>query len=347
MPRRNDSPRAGQIIGGRFRVDGVLGTGGVGTVFDATALEDGTRVALKTLLPTALDDEDTVLRFQREAQAAAAVARDGVVAVLEFGDDAEVGPYLVMERLEGEPLSARLARAAPTVAEAVSWMTQVLETLSAVHARSIVHRDLKPGNLFLVPGRPLERVKILDFGLSHVPATGGRAKLTLPGEVLGTPRYMSPEQALGDPIDARSDLYSVGILLYACLLGQPPYHEVPVTKVLKAVLDGPPRSLRELRPGLPEKLYGVVDRALERDRARRFPSAAEFRAALVGAMAPAARTEAPPPAPQPPSSASSRWPIVVALVAVAVLAVIACASGVAGMVAYRLLGESSSRSVDR
>ncbi|MCC7538919.1 MAG: serine/threonine protein kinase [Deltaproteobacteria bacterium] len=347
--RRPEKAVAGQIIAGRWRLERTLGAGGVGAVFAATPLEGGPMVAIKTLLPDAAGDDDTVRRFQREARTAGAVGRDGVVAVHEFGMDPVAGPFMVMELLEGEPLSSRLHRAAPTLQESVTWMAQILDTLSAVHERGIVHRDLKPGNVFLVPPpfddrvTPLaatERVKILDFGLSHVPSTSGQTKLTLPGEVLGTPRYMSPEQALGDPIDARSDLYSVGILLYACLLGQPPYHDVPVTRVLKAVIDGPPTSLRTLRPGLPEALYDVLDRALARDRDQRFTSAAEMRAALLASLAPPVAR--PPPALH--AVKSSGFPVVLVALALVVvgLGLVTCVAAGAASVWLRARATASS-----
>ncbi|MCC7534617.1 MAG: protein kinase [Deltaproteobacteria bacterium] len=270
----------GRTLARRYRIVRVLGEGGVGAVFEAEHLAVGHRVAIKVLLPEFVDKGSVVERFHREARAAAACARSGVVEVTDLDHDPSSGPFLVMEYLQGETLADRLTRrGAMGVSQALSVVLPMLETLAAVHARGIIHRDLKPGNVFLAIGEHgTEVVKILDFGMARSPAAqGGSSPLTLPGHVLGTPRYMAPEQALGDPsIDARADLYAVGAILYTCLGGRPPYAEVSADHALGAVLTGPPRPLGEIRPGLPPGAIAVVERAMARDPNARFPDAVEM-----------------------------------------------------------------------
>jgi serine/threonine-protein kinase len=208
------------------------------------------------------------------------------VQVLDFGIDPVVGPYIVMELLEGESLEARILREqklSPTVT--VSLLLPVLDALTSVHARSIVHRDLKPANLFVSRNEEGEEsVKILDFGVARV-RDGRRATTTAAGLVVGTPRYMAPEQALGvADLDARADLYAIGAIAYTCLAGRPPYAELSHADVISAILSGPPTPLAQLVADIPPALLAVIEKAMARDRDQRFSTAAEMRAALLMAM---------------------------------------------------------------
>ncbi len=276
----------GQVVGGRYRLGKTIGVGGMGAVFDGVHQAVGRHVAVKILFPELTKNEETVRRFQQEAQAAAAIARRGVVDILDFDLDPVHGPYLVMEKLRGESLLARIrtvGRLSPSTAFSIA--IQIVDTLSEVHAQGIIHRDLKPANVFLAFTEEGEEVvKLLDFGISRVAPKPGSAPLTIPGTVLGTPRFMAPEQAACDhDVDHRADLYSVGTILYYAVSGVKPYHDVPTGSLLIAVLRDGPTPLRRISPDLPEAVYEIVDQALERDRSLRFQNAAATRAALCHA----------------------------------------------------------------
>ncbi|MCC7539127.1 MAG: serine/threonine protein kinase [Deltaproteobacteria bacterium] len=273
----------GKTLAGRYRVTELLGAGGVGAVFTAEHVAVGRRVALKVLHPEFLAHGSVVDRFHREARAAAACAREGVVDVIDLDRDPACGPFLVMEYLEGETLAARLrARAPLSIDETLFIARSLLATLAVVHARGIVHRDLKPANVMLAQspeGR--EVVKVLDFGLAREMTTSDRPGITLPGSVLGTPRFMAPEQAAGDPsVDARADIYAVGAILYCCLGARPPYADVPPEEALHAVLLRPTTPLDRLRPDLDPAVLAVVARAMARDRRERFPDVETLRTAM-------------------------------------------------------------------
>ncbi len=273
----------GQTLGGRYRVESVVGTGGMGAVFESVHLITGRRVAVKLLVPTLRDHPKAHKRFQIEAQAAAATSRRGVVDVIDFDIDDALGPYLVMELLEGESLERRIARVRPfDHQEALQIASDVLDTLEAVHEESIVHRDLKPANIFLArSAEGDEVVKVLDFGISRVLTPTPGTQLTTPGMAVGTPRYMAPEQAQCDPdVDRRADLYSVGAILYEMFSGKKPYQEIFPGQVLAEVVLHPPRPLVETAPGLDVAYLDLVSRAMERSREARWSSAPKMRAAI-------------------------------------------------------------------
>jgi len=245
-------------------------------VFEGEHQAVGRSVAVKLLFPELTQSNETVLRFQREARAAAAIARRGVVDILDFDVDPVVGPYLVMEQLRGESLLSRIKTAGRLDPHrAFTIAGEICETLAAVHERGIIHRDLKPANVFLaVEEEGEEVVKLLDFGISRVAPAPGRAPLTVPGTVLGTPRYMAPEQAACDPgVDHRADLYATGLILYHALSGVKPFADVKRGDLLVAVIRDGPKPLRHIYPGLPDTVYALVAQAMERDRERRFQSA--------------------------------------------------------------------------
>jgi serine/threonine-protein kinase len=302
--------RAGRVLARRYRLDLLLGVGGMGAVFAATHLAVGRAVAVKMLRPELAQDHATVSRFHAEARAAAAVARRGVVDVLDFDVDPELGPFLVMERLIGEPLSARIARGRLAVEEAAQIGGSVLSTLAAVHGRGIVHRDLKPANVFLARDDDgSELVKVLDFGISRFE---GSSRVTRTGALLGTPSYMAPEQARdGAAADPRIDLYAVGAILYEAMAGRPPYEGESAAEIVALVLTSPPPPIASLRPDVPDALARVIETAMAPEPERRFPTAHAMHDALVAtairipvtrelaAVTASGPATAPPPPPAP------------------------------------------------
>lgn len=276
----DDDAWAEELIGStlvdRYRVDEVIGRGGMGVVLAATHLKLQRPVAIKMMHPMLSRDSTIMQRFHQEARAAASVGSDGVVEVSDFDNDPEHGPFLVMELLRGESLVDVLKDGRVEPPRAIWIVGQLLDVLHAVHAKGIIHRDLKPPNVFLHQDEAGgEVVKVVDFGIAKVHAR----HLTMTGQIVGTPRFMAPEQARGDDVDHRIDLYGAGLLLYCALTGLPPYATVPARRVIERISQGPP-SLRTLRPDLPEALLDVVDKALEPDPEDRFQSAEAMAVAL-------------------------------------------------------------------
>jgi serine/threonine-protein kinase len=274
----------GRTLGGRYRVLRRIGHGGMGSVYEAEG-DGGVRLAVKILDRQWARDEVVAARFAREARAASAVASEHIVRVLDGGTDGSC-PYLVMELLEGEDLGARLRRRRHLeLDEALGIVEQVLVGLVAAHAAGIVHRDLKPDNVLLTGGPDVvDRVKIVDFGMSKLDRPAGSTKplaLTRKGVVLGTPLYMSPEQARASPeVDARSDLFAVGAILFECLAGRPPFTgETHEQVMLRICMDDAP-DVRRWAPEVPDALAALVARALAREREARWASADEMLAAL-------------------------------------------------------------------
>jgi serine/threonine-protein kinase len=290
----------GRVIGDRYRILGLIGEGGMGAVYEAEHLSVGRRVALKRLHPELAHDSHAISRFQREARAAGASGHEHVVDVLDLGFAEDGAPYLVMELLVGESLATRLKRQrqiAPRRAAAIAG--QVLSALEAVHALDVIHRDLKPDNIFLSKrnGRT-DYVKVLDFGVSKMSTEGKDPRLTRTGVMVGTPHYMSPEQARGiRNLDHRVDLYAVGVILYECLAGQLPFQAENYHALLQSILAREPTPLQQLVPDLDAGLAEVVHRALAKRADDRFPNARAMWEALVlfGADAPARLESAPAP----------------------------------------------------
>ena len=293
----------GVTIEGKYRLGEVIGTGGMGTVFGGLNLAVGRPVAVKVLHPNQMRRSDSVKRFQQEARAAGGIGHPNLCEVYDLGMLPDGCPYLVMEKLVGETLADRILSSGPLpVLEALDVLTQVLSGLIAAHAHGIVHRDIKPENIFLTVrvGCP-SLVKVLDFGVSKamVPPTpdeGEGLVLTGPGIVMGTPFYMSPEQARGErDLDARVDLYACGVVLYEALTGCRPFTAPNYNALLVAILTGTPTPLRVLRPALPPELDAVVGRALARDRADRYQDGAEMQRDLQKLAALLTRSSMPPP----------------------------------------------------
>ena len=285
-------PQPGEVLDGKYRVEHLLGEGGMGAVAKATHILRRAPVALKFMSPAVLSMQGAVERFVNEGVAASQIDSDHVVKVFDVGRLPSGSPYLVMEFLEGRDLSQVLEREGPVLdmPRAVHFTVQALRALHTAHAAGIVHRDMKPSNCFVInkDGEP-DFVKLVDFGISKVrTADDGSAApaphLTKTNSALGTPLYMSPEQARSPrDVDHRSDLYSVGAILYEMLAGRTPYTSDTgeFTEILFKIFTTEPEPLRNLRPDIPEALAAIVHRALLRDREGRFASAADMAEALA------------------------------------------------------------------
>ena len=272
----------GDILAGRYRVERVLAAGGMGVVVAAIHVGLGQKVALKFLLPNVLNSQDAAARFDREARAAALLKSEHITRIIDVGKLENGSPYMVMEYLEGCDLAALLEREGPLSLEAAStYLLQTCEGLAEAHAAQIVHRDLKPGNLFRTArpdGSPL--IKILDFGISKV-ADAGQPSVTATAAVLGSPLYMSPEQMMSSKnVDARADIWSLGVVLYQLVSGRPPFEEETLPGLFVAI------STKEARP-LPEHIFAppelkeVIAKCLEKSPAARYQNVAEFATALA------------------------------------------------------------------
>ncbi|HET7541921.1 MAG TPA: protein kinase [Polyangiaceae bacterium] len=274
----------GSTVAGKYRVDRMIGRGGMGAVFQAANLAIGKRVALKFLDHEAAQNQQACQRFQREAEAAGMAESAHIVQIFDSGVTDAGLPFLVMELLTGEDLRARLAREGRLgVAAALRIVSQVLRALMCAHEAGIVHRDLKPDNVFLC-ARDDEPsfVKLVDFGISKVARSRPADTLTSRGTVLGTAFYMSPEQAQSfSDIDGRTDLFSVGAILFEMLCGQPPHLAPTYEAVLIAICTHDAPDVRTLSPDVPPAVAALVARALQRDREQRFQSAREFLTAIA------------------------------------------------------------------
>jgi hypothetical protein len=307
----------GQTVG-NYRIITKLGEGGVGEVYLAQHPDIGRKVAIK-FVRRALAEEPTLYgRFLAEARAANAIQHPNIVEVLDFGRLSDGQPYIIMEYLPGESLAARLGRLGPLpVAAAVDLAAQVAGVLTAAHAKGIVHRDLKPDNVFLATGLPSARgevLKVLDFGIAKLQgALREGSPHTRTGSLVGTPSYMSPEQCRGiREIDARTDLYALGIMLFEMVVGHPPFVSEGLGDLMDMHMNRVPPPLRGLVPGAPADLEALIARALAKRPEDRFASAGDMQAALhgvavvgarisgavlVGAPGTPAPVAAPPPAP--------------------------------------------------
>ncbi len=283
-PNTAGAVRDGQVLAGKYRVERVLGQGGMGMVVAAHHLVLDEKVALKFLLPGASSTPELVARFTREARAAAKIKSEHVARVTDVGQLEDGSPYLVMEYLEGSDLADLLAREGPLpVSRAVDFVLQACEALAEAHGLGIVHRDLKPANLFCVHrGDDHLAIKVLDFGISKVAPTDAPSdRLTQTSSVMGSPIYMSPEQMQSaKSVDARADIWSLGVILFELLTGKPPFDAALVTELVFKVATEPAPPLRSLRPDAPAGLERVVARCLLRDRGARFQSVAALAVAL-------------------------------------------------------------------
>ena len=312
---------------GPYKIDAKLGEGGMGEVFRATDTRLHRTVAIKMLRGQGSTDPSARERFQREARAASALNHPNICTVHDIGE-ADGQPYLVMECLEGETLRDRLLRGKLPFPELLDLGMQVADALDAAHSHGIVHRDIKPANIFITKRG---QAKVMDFGLAKMNLPIGDDGETAPmvtelGVAMGTVAYMSPEQARGEPLDARTDLFSFGGMLYEMAAGVRPFRGPSTALVFEAILNRDPVAVTELRPELPGKLDEIIRRLLVKDRDLRMQTAAELLADLKGLKTEPASGVQVPAAAQP-----SRKRIVAGIAAVAVVA----AGGVA---AHRTLG---------
>jgi serine/threonine protein kinase len=282
-----DSPvQEGDLLAGKYRVEKVLGFGGMGVVVSAFRTDLEQRVAVKFLGAAAAERPDAAERFRREARAAAKIRSEHVARVLDVGTLDTGLPYMVMEYLEGNDIADELRRLQrmPMV-EAVEFILQAIEALAEAHAAGVVHRDLKPGNLFLARRADgSRRVKVLDFGISKA-LTGSSVEelsLTKTAALIGSPLYMAPEQMRSaKDVDTRADIWSLGAMLYEMLTGEPPYTGESIPQLCAALLHDDPIPLRQHRPEIPEGLEQAVLRCLMKDRNHRFPTVFELGRALL------------------------------------------------------------------
>ncbi|MFO0758116.1 MAG: protein kinase [Byssovorax sp.] len=280
--------KVGEILAEKYQIERVLGVGGMGVVVAAKHLLLGERVAIKFLLPQALERQDVVARFRQEARAAAKLKSEHVARVHDVGTLESGAPFMVMEYLEGSDIGAVIRdRGSLPIEVAVSYVLQACEALAEAHAAGIVHRDLKPGNLFLIKkndGSP--SIKIIDFGISKVGPSAegpvdGTGEMTQTAVMMGSPLYMAPEQmASARDVDARADIWSLGVLLHCLLTGSPPFKAASVMGVYELIMAGAPR-LRSLRADAPEGLEAALLRCLQKNRNERFATVAELADALA------------------------------------------------------------------
>src|SRR3954466_16295057 len=271
---------------GNYQIKAKLGEGGMGAVYLGEHPLIGKRVAVKVLLEELASKEDIVSRFFHEAKAVNDIGHQNIVDIVDFGkmkdDYGRDIVYFIMEFLDGESLAARLRRTGLAFNETLHIMAQCCSALSASHAKGIVHRDLKPDNIYLCPrGGDKNFVKLLDFGIAKLTGDGGQSHKTRTGLVIGTPAYMSPEQGEGKGlIDLRSDVYSLGIVMYELLTGRVPFPGEGFGEILVAHLTKQPEPPSMLNPDIKPEVEAIVMRAIEKDRNRRFQTMQEFADAL-------------------------------------------------------------------
>jgi serine/threonine-protein kinase len=284
-PTRSNVPvRAGDVLAEKYRVERVLGAGGMGVVVAALHLELDERVAVKFLLPEIGENSNAAARFMREARAAARIKSEYVARVIDVGRLATGAPYMVMEYLEGRDLAALVAAGPLAVEDAADYVIQACHAMAEAHAAGIVHRDLKPANLFLAQRPDGTRViKVLDFGISKT-ALGDTpdAALTKTSTMMGSPYYMSPEQMRSArDVDHRTDIWSLGVILFELLSGRPPFQGDSLPELITSILTDSPPSLVGLRPELPHALESVVLRCLQKSRDLRVKDVGELTRALL------------------------------------------------------------------
>lgn len=309
----------GRTLGDKFLVRRVIGQGGMGAVYEVEHVITKRVGALKLLHPRSAAQSEVVTRFVREASAAGRIGNPHIVVTYDAGELASGEPYLFMELLEGSAISALIdARGRLPFELARELVTQAAEALAAAHVAGIVHRDVKPENLFLCSGQP-PFVKVLDFGISKfAPGLDEHRQLTVDGAPMGSPYYMSPEQAFGKrDLDLRTDIYSLGVVLYECVTGEVPFRAESLSELGVKIFEGRYARASEISPELPAGVDELVAKAMAREPSERYQSMDEFRAALLALDVP---TRAP--------HAARRRGTALALLASALLAVLALAVGV-------------------
>jgi eukaryotic-like serine/threonine-protein kinase len=277
----NGIATVGDVLAGKYRVDKILGVGGMGMVVAATHLELDQRVALKFMLPSMHESQETPARFLREARAAGRLNSDHVCRVIDVGRFDGGTPYIVMEYLQGEDLGAMLRRRGPQrVSDAVGYILQAIEGIAEAHANGIIHRDLKPDNLFLHKRNDgATIVKVLDFGISKAKAAGLSTKT---GDIFGSPTYMAPEQMESSrSVDHRADVWSLGIVLYQLVVGKPPFQAESLPLLCMSVVNDEPKLMSEIRGDLPDGFEAVVMKCLRKEPTERYADVGELAHALA------------------------------------------------------------------
>jgi eukaryotic-like serine/threonine-protein kinase len=326
-----------RILGGRYRLQRELARGGMAAVWEAEDKVLTRRVAIKVLHPHLAGDDAFRTRFRREAVSAAKLAHPHIVTTYDTGRDGDFA-YIVMELVEGTTVARVLKSQGPLpVAQAVEVAVQVADALACAHAHGVVHRDVKPANILL---REDGHVKVADFGIAKA---GAGNDLTRTGVVMGTAKYLSPEQVSGNPADAGSDIYALGIVLYEMLAGAPPFVGDTELSTAVARLTATPGSLRDRRPDIPRSLEAVVLRSLARDPAARFQSAEEMRASLL-AVDPENDDATPPSGMKLAAAAPARQR---SLVVAAAAAALLLGAGVAGVNSLGNGGTSGSKAAGK
>jgi eukaryotic-like serine/threonine-protein kinase len=284
-PKDSDS-LVGRVLADRYHILKRIGEGGMGRVYLGEHVKMNRQCAIKVMSPALVNDNESAARFAREASNAARIIHPNVAAVFDYGES-EGLIYLVMEYVDGEPLSRILAREAPLAVErALELARQIADGLGAAHELGIIHRDLKPDNILVSRSRAGREVpKVVDFGIAKAVQDNSNDALTRTGLVIGTPEFMSPEQLLGDPIDARSDLYALGCILHLMLTASPPFAASTREQMIKRRLTEDAPHVQKLDAGLPDSVDRIVARLLARSPADRYGSAAEVRDALAGTHA--------------------------------------------------------------
>lgn len=285
IPLQSEDSLIGQTLDEKYLIEERLGEGGMGAVYRARHLSMERPVAIKVLHPNLVEDEPARIRFQREARAAVRLRHQNAVAVSDFGETAGGYVYIVMELLEGHTLREILAREAPIeTARAISIMLQAAAGVGAAHEAGIIHRDLKPANIIVTqrPDVPVT-VKVVDFGLAKLAADtlDEDGAITLRHGLIGTPRYMAPEQYNGDELTPTADVYSLGVILYEMLTGMAPFTGSSPVEIAAKHVSQPPQSPRTIVAAIPDEIEGVVLHALEKDPVKRPANGVEFHRELL------------------------------------------------------------------
>src|SRR6266536_2376879 len=276
----------GEILGGKYQIIELIGVGGMGFVVSATHIELGEKVALKFLRSDCLANRDLVARFAREARASVKIKSEYVARVFDVGTMPDGSPFIVMELLEGRDLYEIVQQQGPlSIKQAVEYMMHACEALATAHAVGVVHRDIKPENLFLSrQPQGLDIVKVLDFGISKVALTGSgydsKTPLVQTLMPMGSPVYMSPEQLRGLDTDSRTDIWSLGCVLFELLAGHAPFNAPSLTLLTAMILEQSAPPLRSVCPDAPPALEAAIARCLEKDPARRFQNVGQLALAL-------------------------------------------------------------------
>jgi serine/threonine-protein kinase len=330
----------GSTLSGRYLVTRKVGQGGMGAVYEATHTLIGKKVAVKVLLEKYAKREAIVQRLEQEARLASSVGNEHIIDITDFGQTEDGRTFVVMEFLEGESLAECLSRETQLPEQRIlRIISQAASALAAAHDKGIVHRDIKPENLFLLRRKEQDFVKVVDFGISkslRVSAEEDQPRLTQTGMVLGTPLYMSPEQARGDDeLDHRVDVYALGVIMYEAATGRVPFAGNNYLSVISQVLNEEPKPLREIRPELSEEFEAVVHKAMAKDRTDRYDSANEMLADVTALLDdPTRSTERAkitgPRKKSPARKAGSRVIVWVAGIAVVVAAVVVSVTQLVG-----------------